>query len=761
ETCEDLFLDKTKRIIKNRTADPENVDNLDFFELFDDIYPENLIEDLSCEYYEVLKPKYTIAIKEVLNELKKDDYKVDPEKYGENFLQQIEDCLFDNISKPNIKQCFEEVYTEEQIQKLESIYNASIQQTNKAAVRKVFALLGIQDNDADEIERSTDEHKGPYSLTNFVAELTSMSIKTLEDSVAKMIVERYKESSRYGYNIEELTLDRRRPTDVLVVSPRVIPQNVSLDVLEDFGSVPNAIDSEFCLRNHYPDNARFILYDCEQNTYKHFTNIYDFTRDEFKFWNSIVMLIVNPEFVHTLKAYSLYVVDLELDFSKYSQLAFEKLQLAKNGLKIIKAEIDNMQVSLSPDVHERKTIPNYDIVIQPDLLHMENIDASLDPKRYGWLKDSIKPYPVDYRREGDASEFSLPKKMTLGHQIKNFFYGIGSIGKRMNEMPPVDEERFEQDERHIKRGLDRALREPRRAIAIATADFRHARPFSEDELTGTKLNEFDKKDLEEDLENIETELASDYSFSMVTTNDFRLQREKMGEGIKKRMYPRTYLKEVILFVLFILLGTAISCVPYIFGLLGGHGKDLTALFVTIALFVLLILIGFIPLKISHIEVKQKLKVLLSYIESVLESIKYNVEHLGDRLSQYATYKKGYTLLDAQRSNSKPYTKRLITMYQVEEELEKFIYDFEKIYNPKEYIIDSDFDDSFANCDQVIKAVESKEDFVFQPLYKYKTCPIRTRTGDASVVYTPYDFNLALSFDKLNVIDRLTEKGVVK
>ena len=327
----------------------------------------------------------------------------------------------------------------------------------------------------------------------------------------------------------------------------------------------------------------------------------------------------------------------------------------------------------------------------------------------------------------------------------------------MNEMPAMDEQQFAEDNSRIDRQMTEALREPRRAVAVAADEFRNYPRFDEELLSSFRINEYDQMDFREDLQDKEEKLASRYRTSALDPATYRKCHKALAGKALSTMQPRAHLRDALFVFAFSLVSMGLASLPFIFGLAGGAGWNSGSLIISLVATAVLSIVGLIPIKLSHFKLRRNLKRYSEVIQRLLADSRQHAEELGDRISEIGSCRKGYTLLNRQNDDTKPYTSALVALHKMKGEIEDVLGYYSNEFDASPANTDSavakreEFE-GFASWGEAKEALETPGFFEIFPSKPYDSCPLNAASGSCDQVQRPYPFIMGMTLERIALYD---------
>ena len=539
----------------------------------------------------------------------------------------------------------------------------------------------------------------------------------LDQRIADVIRGEFEESTRKHYSLSELALKCGRPDDLIMISFRDFPQNVPHSSFVRKQGTHGSVLSEFSVRNHYADQARFIVVDRERGSEA------ACLKDEHLFWCGVLVLAVNTDFTFELAPYYIHTLEVGMDYERYTAELEKKYSYTQSAYRLAEERLRQIDAELRPDEAHDGEMPSYQEYVALDRGIRLDDPVGFKPDEYGWLKDTEKPH------EGEVS---------------NLLHGLSTTPERISHsMPARDEIKLERDRRRIDVSMQRMLDMPRDVLREATRQFRGIEPFPEEKLWGFRLNERQTEKLERDLQDIEQKLAGTYSLSIMNPDVYKRVMETGVGRIKKRMKSRAYLREVALVAIITIVAAFIAFTPYVLGLTASGSQGATvnssAGLVSAVVVIILLVVGALSLKTSQRSLKNMLADFNDILSGHVKVLHRKVLSLIDRVSDFATYRKGYSLLAQQHLDNPPRPPEALKINRNRVVLERRLAQFEEEQKTLGRSFHEQFAYSFDSWSHAEIHLAHPEYFYLMPEVFRPTRPFNASLRLGIEVEVPYDF----------------------
>ncbi|MBQ9004396.1 MAG: hypothetical protein IJ087_21355 [Eggerthellaceae bacterium] len=554
------------------------------------------------------------------------------------------------------------------------------------------------------------------------------------EAILAMARTAYPETTCEGYRSSDLVLKCPRPNDLILVSYRDVPDNVPAASVAERGGCTGSVRSEFTIRNHYPDQARFIVVDRQVNGTDRRI------RGEMAFWSSILVLALNTGTSFDMRSYTLYKLDVGVDYDQFADAMRSKHAYAASARQLLEERLQKVERSFTPDEDDNTPLPPYAAYVSVNFKVPDEVALEIPVKKYGWLKDTFKA-----RKSA----------------VSNLVYGLGSMPKRLKRMPPLDEARYGADRGRFDRAMEDTLEEPRYALQAAARDFHEIESLSQDMLTGYKTNTRQTDALEKGLREKELKLAGTYNLSLFDSDVFDKLMGLVDKRVKNRMQTRAYLREVALVALITVMAALVAFFPYLFGSMGGLGANAASIGVSLASIAVLLGVGAFTLKMSHWQVRRMLRGVNEYLHVLVDQLRSKADELGNRISEYATYRKGYALLVRQYDEQPAYTAESIALRMDNAKVKKILAEYESDFEALGIVPEQSPEHSFLTWVQAKAAVEEQGFFDFEPEPFFPERPFNDELRTGKKVRVPYGFIESLDVREVPIYEPGYERGCAR
>ena len=181
------------------------------------------------------------------------------------------------------------------------------------------------------------------------------------------------DNAEYERLCRKYKFDGKLPSSVIVVTIRKDFNDDSVTrktwrINREFES------SDFCRRNRYPDNCRFLVYD-----YK-VLGANQLECDRFRFWTAILILALNKIDPSTLQAYRLYNLDIVLNKNSLEDNFTDSIRRLKAVMGMINREI-RREKEKNLDVDP--SLPDFEIAVDVPVEQVSSEKICVKPKVFG------------------------------------------------------------------------------------------------------------------------------------------------------------------------------------------------------------------------------------------------------------------------------------------------------------------------------------------------------------------------------------------
>lgn len=395
--------------------------------------------------------------------------------------------------------------------------------------------------------------------------------------------------------MERYHLGCTKPVDLLVISPR--------NIHDEFLTVDNgrsaSYESEglyphqsFAESSGYADRARFVVVD------RSLPPSVSYGRDMLRFWMTVMTLATHDSTRGSLQFGQLYRAEVEFDEDDIRANLISHYADCCQVRDKLKERMDAVRRERIPSETDKVFLPDFrkDVRLSFNLLDTEKM--FLDGKRFGMFSD----VPTD-----DYSELAGQK-------------------------------------RRIKHEAEVLGKEPRRALRQAEREFQGFDLPSDEEVLRSPLNRHTTDLLVGELEEIEDRIAVANPAAALAFDDIDESVKKEEDAIKEQMSHRVSFSAVAI-ALGIAAGTlAVGFAPFIFGLTADIQFNLRALIATILVALVLVAICFLDVRAQKLILDQCVRDFNAKITSVIDTLKRKCDEVGNRMSDFASFRRGWHFL---------------------------------------------------------------------------------------------------------------------
>ncbi len=377
-----------------------------------------------------------------------------------------------------------------------------------------------------------------------------------------------------------------RPREVMFISTR----KHSIDeenVMTSWKTQLEMSSSNFCARNKYPNNCRFMCYDitnAENSRYM---------RELIEFWLSVLTVAINRIPASSLQAYRVYRLGVEISTKEMDLLLNEHLDKMEAAYQFVQ---DRMRMK-----------PEYSFEPEDELVEVQDI-------------------PVIF--EGSSG--------------KELMIDTSSVG--LSKDCPKDEMMYWiQQVNEKQRNIDWYLKEPRKAIDKAAQYMKdRADSFYGEEY---ELDRFQLADLNQEIERLEQEMLSCDTQGIIDEKKIKETIKDVDKKVKKDISIRMNKKTIIFMGLLAFSAYFIGFIPYLYGSAVEGGKVFGASVVLlISALLVLALGGLVSLLVLRKRITKSMDAFNHSIKQMINSVNTTSKKFGDYFSTVCSYMKAQSVL---------------------------------------------------------------------------------------------------------------------
>lgn len=464
----------------------------------------------------------------------------------------------------------------------------------------------------------------------------------------------------------------------------------------------------FWQRNSYPASARFVL--CERMAPAEATALDEpqpsellprKSRDEwFRFWMSTLTLLSGMADVDELQAYSVYRLDVTIDESLLVNLFAEKRAEWMAALAAIDARYEFDLDRLKTSEYDMATLPNTTTTI-----------------------------PVS---------FDLVNRTAL-------YADVGEVGL-FKDRPRDDRMVWRTQRRSVEENIKELLRAPRRALRNAAARFRDEGPLPKEELEYCILNEYQKDQLWDKLEEQELKLAGN---GIIPVFEYAERSEDFGkedQELYRQIELRATLSKAAVVFCVVIASIVVGFIPFVFGYGGHYDVSPWAILATVVCCAVVALVGLLTLRSMQERLRRAYGHFNDTVMQMLRNLNTEARNLMDRLSDYAMFRKDWSIYDRQRHLEVPTEERL-RLREFRAKLNRRIDYLDELVAECEIEARRLPVDRHQPWEMVLRQLRSDSFYSFHAVDPELLR--RSRRGGGRP-FTPYRFITAVSFTKLKV-----------
>ena len=426
----------------------------------------------------------------------------------------------------------------------------------------------------------TDEKTGEICQVR-ASELSKEELYTLSQTYEDQLRSIYiKERPIPGVAEARRALDEKyafsdvRPQEVYLISTRKHPEDESY-IYESWKSPIEIESSDFGRRNHYPDICRFLcgsITNPENSRYE---------RELMEFWLGVLTVAVNPIPASTLQAYRLFELQAVLSSEELEKLLNTHLNKLESALSFVQGRLRMKPENIFEDGARIVQKQHIQVVLS----EVSGRELQINTRQIGLSRD-------------------CPQN-ELGFWNENV------------------REKTELAERYMKlpcRAVDRASAQ----VKARAEDF-----FHED----YELDRFQVEELKEEMAELEEELLSSDTRTVIDRQHFREEIKQLDGQVKKDISMRMRRATVVSSGIIILLCYLLGYVPYIFSSMQIGGKQAVAAFGVSMAATLVAAIGGI---VALILLRKRIVESMERFNTLMKSLLLRVNSSGRKFEQYFT-----------------------------------------------------------------------------------------------------------------------------
>lgn len=392
-----------------------------------------------------------------------------------------------------------------------------------------------------------------------------------------------------------------RPAELFVVSPRNIPQDYSHFAVNR----PDSADgyhleqapSRFWMRNSFPSQTCYVVLDRPEPPT---------VADDYYLLlllSAVLQIAVIDFAPGEVEAYKLYEMRLDIDKDRLGGLIAKKHDLYQGALDVVPRELRRIYVGNKPVNRPIQNLSELHETIEC-VFSVDSSDADLraDPDRFGLTK----------QRPSDAALDEREWKLQYDRMLAAFL---------------------------------QVAKSPRRALRNAVEQFNV--DSEQDEVADIRLNSDQVEDLTEELRETEFKLAGTTIADPFDENAFKSAVEEQNEDIRGFMAHRPFDIQAILLVVMAIVAYLLGSVPFVFGLAGGNGFDPLALAASLGVAAFLAIACLFGLLFYRRKLRRKVSKTNDEVNRSLSDMRESARVYAHRLSDYATFRSSYPVLEAQ------------------------------------------------------------------------------------------------------------------
>lgn len=406
---------------------------------------------------------------------------------------------------------------------------------------------------------------------------------------------------------ERYRLGLPRPQSIWCVSPREVDEDLAR-LRDAHGSSP-AEELDFWQRNDYPASARFLVCDRPAACRRDSDGENEPARrsEWFRFWLGVLVLAVSNVEAAYLRPYRLHCLEALIDEEELDRVLARRYSVWAAAREAVGQQLLGESARLSTSEYVMVELPECDVTI---------------PVMFD-LVDEDKLY-------ADAGEIGL-----------------------FRDRPSSDERRWDARRKAIVTEFRGLLRAPRRSLSNAQALFQEVSALDEAELEACVLNEYQREELADGLQEQELALARSTGPQAFSFATYRGSFEKEGAKVSAALNRRPSGLQVAA-----CLGVAVGCTvvgfaPYWTGFLDDAGVSAWAVGLTAATCLVLVAVALAVLFLQRWRARQAVRGFNTAMESVVSQLRGEASRLGRRVSSYATFRKRFSVLERQARRGEP------------------------------------------------------------------------------------------------------------
>ncbi|MDY3799273.1 MAG: hypothetical protein SOZ63_02125 [Eggerthellaceae bacterium] len=386
-----------------------------------------------------------------------------------------------------------------------------------------------------------------------------------------------------------------RPAEMLFVSPR--NRNDELLISDNgrcSGSLANAeyLHWSFAECAGFADRSRFVVVD------RSLPPCISHGRDMLQFWMTVMALATYDPNRGSLQFGQLYRAEVEFDeeeirsnlISHYADCCQVRDKLKERMIEVRRLRI--------PSETEKAFLPDFRKKIHLTFNLLDSDKMYLDAKRFGLFSN----------------------------------------------IPTEDESEYAGQKRRIKKEAETLFREPKRALRQAEDEFQTFELPSDDEILRNPMNRHTTDLLVAELEQIEERISIANPMASLNCDDLDEEVKDEEKAVKHRFRFRVSLTTIALALSITAATIFVGYAPFIFGLTSSITFNLRALIATVIMIAVMVGICLLDLKAQKKLLDAKIGTFNKKIASIIEGLRRKCDQIGNRMSDFASFRRGWYYL---------------------------------------------------------------------------------------------------------------------
>ena len=612
--------------------------------------------------------------------------------------------------------------------------------------------LGLSEDAGEIVEAAQDDPTPP----TFLDEVLEAAAIESEINVNEIRMDIPVAKDRYDM-MERYRLEVARPETIVCIAPRIVDEDVyrqrrleierqrqqQEDRVRHLIEKANAgqitpserrelqpeVELGFWQRNDYPASARFFVCDRRPSAHddeegpseardldvtladddgvlsvrEHADLAEESQRDKwFQYWLCALSLLTSCVPYDYMRPYGLMSIEVDVDEGKLTSLFSERVGQWTAVRDLINAQIDMEKGLLRTSEYEMREIPDTTTTIDVPFDLVNESSLHCDPEAVRLFKDD----------------------------------------------PESDDRVWKREETTVFDGLRTLLRAPKRGLSLAASRFRESDSLSPSELEYCLLNEYQTSELKDEVEETELRLASQVRPASFELETYKGELEGKSREVYGEIETRATKTQALGAIAIACLALLIGFLPYCLGVMGGLASNGAAWIVTAVCIAVLDVAGYLMLRRMRREVRDSYRSFNGVVSRMLSNVHDEGVRLGRRVSDYATCKKRWQILERQARPQDP-TERMMRLGERDALIRTRIQDVSRLAPGTEADVDSYRDTARGGWPKAETLLEQESFYsICDPVKKEG----RINEGKATEmsVQTPYSFMDNIDVDELEL-----------